>query len=434
MEQLGIGLLGCGTVGGGVARLLMENATVLKAHSGSDLKIHKIAVRNIEKPRDECVDRKLLTDDARSVVHSDEVQVIVELMGGCEEARVLVLEALRAGKSVVTANKALLARHGKEIFDAAQENSSHVYFEASVGGGIPIIRSIREGLVANKIRGIYGIINGTSNYILTEMARAKQPFDTVLQEAQEKGYAEAESALDVDGHDAADKLSVLAACAYGLSVSPEQIFTEGIAKLTPQDFDYAKELGFVIKPLAIATESGDQVTLRVHPAMIAESHLLATVDGVYNAVYVVGDPVGHIMLFGRGAGAGPTASAVVGDLVEAVRDLVRENSTPILLPSQTQPLSLGAVEEVECSYYLRCTAMDQPGVLSKITGALGEHGISMSQVLQHERHEEKAVPVILLTHPCKEHALIRAVSAIDALSVSSAPTMVVRVEALGMVH
>lgn len=427
--SIGVGLLGCGTVGTGVVRLLRNNAAKLQAVLDTPMQIRRIAVRDTSKKRG--VDLgDVLTDDPAAVIADEQVDIVVELMGGVDTALGYVKAALDAKKPVVTANKALLATHAGEILEAARTAGVGVYFEAAVAGGIPILRSLRQGLAANRVEGIWGIVNGTSNYILSEMARDGVPFSEALSLAQELGYAEADPTLDVDGFDAAQKLVVLAACAYGLGAAESEVFVQGLRSVTPLDIQYAHELGYTIRPLAIASRAGDAVTLRVHPSMVPSDHLLATVDGAFNAVYVVGDPVGPTLHTGQGAGAGPTASAVVSDLIDAVRHL--GHAHPCMgFPRKPEGLHLGDVGDVRSEYYLRFSAWDRPGVLSRIAGALGEQGISIAQVLQREHAPDESVPVIVLTHTCTERNLQAAIREIDAQPVVSAPTMVLRVEAFG---
>ena len=427
-----IGMLGLGTVGSGVVRVLDENAALIEERLGVPLKVKRVAVKSKEKPRDAKLEKGVLTDDPDAVIDDPAIHVIVELVGGVEPTRALVLKAIRSGKHVVTANKALLAAHGKELFDAARKAGVTIAFEGSVGGGIPVIRAIREGLVANRIRKIYGIINGTSNYILTEMTERGMAFAAALKQAQSLGYAEADPTLDVGGGDAAHKLAVLAACAWGIAVDPAKIPTEGITKLEPVDVENARALGYVIKSLGVATGGDGGVALRVQPTFVPHGHVLATAGGAFNAIYIVGDPVGPLLLYGRGAGAGPTASAVVGDLLEVGRDLVSGGVGRVPLPfgekgAKVPPLA--DADAFQSAFYLRFSAYDRPGVLAKIAGALGAHGVSIASLVQKEQSSGKAVPILVLTHRCEERALRAAVAEIDGQSqVVAAKTVAVHVE------
>lgn len=425
-----IGMLGLGTVGGGVVRLLKENADEIRDRLGVPLTIKRVAVKSKDKPRDVSLAKGVLTDDPDAVLDDPAIHVVVELVGGLEPTRAMVLKAIRSGKHVVTANKALLAVHGEELFAAAREAGVTIAFEASVGGGIPVIRSIREGLVANRISRMFGIINGTSNYILTEMTERQSTFASALKDAQGKGYAEADPTLDVGGGDAAHKLAVLAACAWGVPADPKKIPTEGISHLEPVDIENARALGFTIKSLGVAGVDEKGLALRVQPTFVPETHVLAGVSGAFNAIYIVGDPVGPLLLYGRGAGAGPTASAVVGDLLEVGRDLVSGGVGRVPLPFGTDKrLPLADPDAYRSAFYLRFTAYDRPGVLAKVAGALGAQGISIASVVQKERQSGKAVPILVLTHDCEERAVRAAVADIDKQKdVAAAKTVVVHVE------
>lgn len=424
-------MLGCGTVGGGVLQVLDAHAEDIQERLGVPLKVKRVVVKSKDKPRDVKVEKGVMTDDVESVLEDPAIHVVVELIGGLSPTKDYVLRAIRSGKHVVTANKALLAAHGVELFEAARKQGVTIAFEGSVGGGIPVIRSIREGLVANRITKIFGIINGTSNYILTEMTDRAQSFAAALKGAQAKGYAEADPTLDVGGGDAAHKLAVLAACAWGVPVDPKKIPTEGISELEILDIENARALGYVIKSLGVAASDKHGLALRVQPTFVPQRHVLATVSGAFNAIYIEADPVGPLLLYGRGAGAGPTASAVVGDLLEVGRDLVSGGVGRVPLPfgaNEKRP-SLADPDAFRSAFYLRFSAYDRPGVLARIAGALGSQGISIASVVQKERQSGKAVPILVLTHDCEERALRAAVKEIDgAKDAVAAKTVVVHVE------
>ncbi len=430
MKEIKIGLIGFGTVGTGVVRILQGNAPLIEQRLGGTIRLHRIADIDLGRDRGVQVSREILTANAEAVLDDPEIAIVMELMGGIEPARTFILRAMKSGKHVVTANKALLALHGAEIFAAAQEYGVRIGFEASVGGGIPIIRSLREGLVANRIISIFGILNGTSNYILSRMTQEKKGFREVLKDAQRLGYAEADPTLDVEGIDAAHKLAILAALAFGVRVDLNDIFVEGISDITPLDIQYSSEFGYRIKLLAIGKEDGGKVELRVHPTMLPAHHLLSTVDGVYNAVYISGDAVGPTMFYGQGAGGLPTGSAVVSDLVDLCRDIIKGikgGGFMLPLPS-SQEGAIKAIDEVVTPYYLRFTALDRPGVLSTISGILGDHEIGIASVIQKGRKVKEAVPIVMMTHEAKERNIHHALSEINKLDIIRAKTTLIRVE------
>ncbi len=430
MKTINIGLVGFGTVGTGVVKLLKGQAPLLQRRLAARLRLKRIADLDLTKPRDVEVDPKILTTDAREIIEDPAIDIVIELIGGTTAAREVSLAALRSGKHLVTANKALLATHGLELFRAAAEKRVDLGFEASVCGGIPIIRAVREGLVANRIHSIEGIVNGTCNYILTKMTELGAPFAEVLKEAQDQGYAEVNPSLDIDGIDAAHKLQILASIAYGGSVDFNAIHVEGIRGIDPDDIQYAKELGYRVKLLAIAKETDGEIEVRVHPTLIPEDHLLAFVGGVFNAVYIVGDATGSLMFYGRGAGQLPTASAVVSDVVEIAQNILYQRpSRPSHIPAIAgEGLKIRPMDEVRTRYYLRVMAVDKPGVLSKVSGILGSHGISIASVIQKGRHARASVPVVMMTHEAVEGAMRRALAEIDALDVVSGRTVCLRVE------
>jgi len=431
VKEIKIGLIGFGTVGTGVVKIFQENASLIEGRLGGRICLHKIADIDLDRDRGVEVSREVLTSDAQEVIKDPEIAIIMELMGGIEPARTFILKAMEAGKHVVTANKALLALHGGEIFATAQRYGVRICFEASVGGGIPIIRSLREGLVANRIISIFGILNGTSNYILTRMTQEEKGFRETLREAQRLGYAEADPTLDVEGTDAAHKLSILASMAFGIRVNFQDIFAEGISRITPLDIQYSLEFGYRVKLLAIGKWDGERVELRVHPTMLPAHHLLSTVEGVFNAIYVSGDAVGPTMFYGQGAGALPTGSAVVSDLVDLCQDIIKgvKEQGPMVTPFwSSQGGEIKDMEEVVTPYYLRFTALDRPGVLSKISGILGEHEISIASVIQKGRRVKGAVPIVMMTHEAKEKNIRQALREINRLDIIQAKTTLIRVE------
>jgi homoserine dehydrogenase len=433
IREIGVGIIGCGTVGTGTAKLLLDNAALIRRRIGVPVRIVRIADVDLSRDRGLDLPAGVFTTDAKSVVNDPDIQVIVELIGGTGIARELILEAVRNGKSVVTANKALLAQHGPEICGAVAQAGVDLGFEASVGGGIPIIRAMREGLAANHVRGLFGIINGTCNYILTRMSDEGKDFAEVLADAQRIGLAEADPSFDVDGIDSAHKLAILVWLSTGSTVPLKEIYVEGIRDISAVDIAFAKEFGYTIKLLAIAKEKGDGVEVRVHPTMIPTHYLLATVDGANNAIYVKGDFVGSSMFYGQGAGMLPTASAVVSDIIDIGRNLCN-GTTGRIPPSgfrQDEPageVALSPFSGVESEYYLRFHVVDKPGVLSKIAGILGEHDISISTVLQKGRQEENAVPIFIVTHHARESDMRAALEETDRLPFVLDRTRMIRIE------
>jgi homoserine dehydrogenase len=434
-EPVRVGLLGLGTVGCGTVNVLARNREEITRRAGRHIRITQAAARDLAKPRACRLDGIELVGDPFAVVRHPEIEVVVELIGGLEPARTLVLEAIAHGKHVVTANKALIAVHGNEIFARAQAQGVMVAFEAAVAGGIPVIKALREGLSANRIEWLAGIINGTSNFILSEMRERGAEFAEVLREAQRLGYAEADPTFDVEGVDAAHKLTILAAIAFGIPLQFERVYTEGITRITRLDVTYAEELGYRIKLLGIARRAPQGVELRVHPTLIPARRLIANVEGAMNAVLIKGDAVGPTLLYGAGAGAEPTASAVVADLVDVVRTLTTDptNRVPHLAfqPDALQDLPILPMEEVETAYYLRLHAVDRPGVLADVTRILGDLGISIEAILQKEPQAgEDVVPVIILTHRVRERNMNAAIERIEALATIKAPVTRIRLEHL----
>ncbi len=429
MKTLRIGLLGLGQVGGGVFAALSEKKNFFAREIGVRLEIKKIAVKNPGKKRSIRVPKNLLTKNPYSIVRDPSIDVVVELIGGTKEASKLVKEAILHGKHVVTANKALLAEQGDQILELANRERRWVFFEASVGGGIPVIKAIREGLVANKIDAIHGIINGTTNYILTRMSEAKTDFKEALKEAQQKGYAEADPTLDIEGVDAAHKLAVLARFAFGGKVKFKDIHCEGITTIRSEDIAFAEEFGYKIKLLAIAKVQQDGIEARVQPTLLPRTHILASVNGSFNAILLHGSEVGDVLLYGRGAGSRPTASAVLSDLIDIAKrrdDRFEEAAIPLRAISRT--LKIKNISSILSRYYLRFHVADRPGVLAKLSDVLGKHDISISDMIQRERSAGGVVPLIILTHDAHEKDVRTAIKAISKLNVVKGVPQVLRIE------
>jgi homoserine dehydrogenase len=421
LKQLNVGILGLGTVGGGTYTVLTRNAAEISRRSGVAINVVQVADRNIAHAKAAVAASIEVTDDAFAVVNNPNVDVVVELIGGYTLSKELVLKAISNKKHVVTANKALIALHGNEIFAAAKANNVIVAFEAAVAGGIPIIKALREGLAANRIEWLAGIINGTTNFILTEMREKGLNFADVLGEAQRLGYAEADPTFDVEGIDAAHKLTIMSAIAFGMPMKFEQAYTEGITKLQQVDIKYAEELGYRVKLLGIAKRTDKGVELRVHPTLIPEKRLVANVNGAMNAVVVKGDAVGPTLYYGAGAGAEPTASAVVADLIDVARmgDASSEQRVPYLAfqPDQVLDLPILPIDEVQSAYYLRLRASDKPGVLAEVTKILGDRAISIDAMMQKEPDEnETEADIVILTHITVEKNMNEAIAAIESLA------------------
>ncbi|MGQ9631571.1 MAG: homoserine dehydrogenase [bacterium] len=427
MRKINIGMIGCGTVGEGVIKLLKKNKSFIEK-LGFDIEVKRIVVRNINKPRDEHVDESLLTDRIEEIIDDESIEIVVEVMGGYQPALDYVMESLRRRKNVITANKAMLARYSEEIFGLADEMGVDVYFEASVCGGIPVIKALREGLIANDIDLIMGIVNGTTNYILTKMTKEKSEFQKALGEAQAAGYAEADPTFDVEGLDSAHKIAILASIAYGVKVTMDDVHTEGIDQITPQELEYASQLGYTVKLLAIAKRVGNAIDVRVHPTMIPKGSLLSDIDGAYNAIYIVGDSVGPTMFYGQGAGQMPTASAVVADIIDVSRNIA-SRSTGRMTPVVKGRAKLVNMDDVVLRYYVRCNVVDEPGVLAQIAGIFGRHNISISSVIQPEaRNPGGKVPILIMTHEAKESSMRQAIEEIDELAVVLGKSVLIRVE------
>ncbi len=431
MRTIKVGLIGFGTIGTGVVKILQENHRIIEERLGASLHLKKIADRDINRKRVvEPAKETILTTDGREIINDPEIDIVIELIGGYEAAKTFVLEALEKGKRVVTANKALLAVYGDEIFSKAAETGTDIAFEASVGGGIPVIRAMKEGLAANNILSIDAIINGTANFILSEMTDRGEDFEPILRQAQEMGYAEADPTFDIEGLDSAHKLAIMTSIAFGTRVRLEDICTEGISNVTKLDIEYALDMGYKVKLLAVAKRSDDGIEARVSPTMIPKQSMLANVNGVFNAVYITGDAIGPTMYYGQGAGMMATASAVVGDVIELARDILSGVSrrVPPLAFQELKELKIKDIGEVVSKYYLRFSVADRPGVLSKISGILGSHNISISSVLQKGRHEEKAVPLVIITHESQEKNLRHALGEIGGLDVVMDNPRVIRIE------
>jgi len=437
VSDVRIGLLGLGTVGAGVVKILQTRREMLEERAGARLTLAAVADTDLTRAREGLDLKNLpLTGDAAHVLADPSIHVVIELVGGLEPARTFISRALAARKHVVTANKALLAHHGAELYEEARRAGVALGFEAAVAGGIPLIRAVKDGLVANRVLSLAGIVNGTCNYILSKMTDEGLDFSLVLKEAQAHGYAEADPALDIEGMDSAHKLQILVALAFRTFVDLKHIHTEGITRVTAQDIDYARELGYRIKLLAIAKATGPAgapsagVEVRVHPTMIPAASPLAAVSGVFNGIFLTGDAVGDLMFYGRGAGQMPTASAVLSDVVEIARRIAHGiPSLPLELPSiGPTALPLTPMEAIRCCYYLRVTAQDRPGVLSRVAGILGENDISIANVIQKGRGTREAVPVVMLTHEARERDMRAALAKIDRLRDVAAATTMIRVE------
>jgi len=427
-----VGILGFGTVGGGTAKLLLEQRELLRQRTGVDIKLSYICDRNISDSRGFSVPNEILTTDLNQLLTDPDLDIFVELIGGIEPARTFILKAIQHGKHVVTANKALISTHGDEIFAEAEKYGVTVGFEASVGGGVPVIKALREGLAANNFHAVMGIMNGTANYILSRMTDEGADFESVLKDAQRLGYAEADPTYDVEGIDTAHKLAILTKLAFGVRVTPDDIYTEGISRLSPIDIQFAAELGYTIKLLAIARSTDAGLDLRVHPTMIPTDHLLAQVKEAYNAFYLIGDAVGKVLMYGLGAGRMPTGSAVVADILDIARAVSAGavSSLPRLPAHSLAPLQKRPVETVSGRYYCRFSAMDRPGVLAKIAGVLAENQISIASVVQKGRGATESVPIVMLTHEAQEASVQQALAKIDAMDVMADKTVVIRMEDL----
>ncbi|WP_038057240.1 homoserine dehydrogenase [Thermodesulfobacterium hydrogeniphilum] len=429
MEEVKIGLLGFGTVGSGVYELLQKNADLIKERIGIKPVVKKILVKDLKKER-KINNSKLFTTNIEDILNDPEISIICELIGGIQPAKDFIIKAFKKGKEVITANKAILAQYGDEVWKEAYKNKRFLGFEAAVGGGIPIIKTLKEALIGNKIQSIIGIINGTTNYILTKMLEDNISFEEALKEAKKKGYAEADPTLDINGMDSAHKISILASLAFGVFIHVSKVYIEGIEDIDLMDLKFAKDFGYVIKLLAFAKKKNNQIEIRVHPTLIPENHVLTSVRLNYNALYITGDFVGDILLYGLGAGKEPTASAVVSDIVSAIEYSYFRKEPFIKYPltERKKIIKIKPMEEVEFQYYFRFSAIDKPGVLSKISGILGNYNISIASVVQIGRQKQKgSVPIVMLTHETKEKNVIKALKEIDKLDVVTSPTKRLRI-------
>jgi len=433
VKPVRLAILGLGTVGGGALKLLKENAAEIKRRTGREIEITHVGTRR-PRPDLDLPESVKQSADLMDIVRQPDVDVVVEVMGGIHPAFEIIMEAMKHGKHIVTANKALLAEHGNELFKAAEDNAVQIAYEAAVAGGIPIIKVIREGLAANKIEWLAGIINGTGNFILSEMREKGRAFEDVLKEAQELGYAEADPTFDVEGIDAAHKLTILASCAFGIPLQFDKVFTEGIGKVTAQDVKYAEDLGFRIKHLGIARRTDAGIELRVHPTLIPDDQLIANVNDVKNAVLVQANAVGPTLYYGAGAGAGPTASAVVADVVDIVRDIIYTEdgagTIPQLAFEALSDLPILSREQMTTGYYIRINAEDQMGVLADVTTILSRAGISIDAIMQQPRLSKDLIPIVILTDPIVESKMDAALSQIQALPVIHGEIVRIRLESL----
>ena len=431
MQQVHLGIIGGGTVGSGVYDALQRNGALVASRLGVKVSVHRVAVRDLKKVRAAKIPKTLLTADWREVVFDPQVELVAELIGGTTIAREAILAALKLGKPVITANKALLSKHGEELFAAAKKYGTNLYYEASVAGGIPIIKALREGFVGNRITALYGIVNGTCNYILTRMKLEGADFGAVLADAQRLGYAETPPDLDIDGHDAAHKTGILASLAHGFWINPKKIHVEGIRHVTALDIKFAGELGYTIKLLGTVKklEGNCRVQVSVYPTLVPNSHVLASVNGVFNAVFVRGDVVGDSLFYGRGAGKDATASAVLSDIGDAVLDLKSgaKNRLPAFVPHECSG-AVAPIEEVTSQYFVRLNVVDKPGVLARIATIFGESNIGISSVIQPEGHEGKSVPLIFMLHYATNGAAMKALAKIAKLPTVTGKPVMIRVE------
>ena len=432
MKQINIGILGFGTVGTGVVKILQENKAVLTERIGATLNLKRIADIDVTTDRKVKLQDGVLIPDAQAVINDPEIDIIVEMIGGETIAKQFMLDAIKKKKHIVTANKALLAACGNEVFAEADKNGVDLAYEASVGGCMPIIKSLRESLVGNRIESMVGILNGTCNYILSSISSEHIPFDDALKAAQESGFAEADPTLDIEGFDTAHKLAIITSLAFGTRFNLKDIYVEGITSVTPLDIELADEFGYCIKLLAIGKDKGDAIEARIHPTMIPYKNPLSNISGSLNAVTISGDCIEDMMLYGHGAGMMPTASAVVGDIADIARNIVKNaNGRVPLLSYQMENIrkkSVLPIDELETHYYFRFAAKDQPGVLSKISGILGEHNISIKSVHQKGRKTHGAVPIVMLTHLAREMEVYKALNSIQDLDVVTDKTVLIRIE------
>jgi len=425
-KTIRVGMLGLGTVGTGVYKVLTQNADSITSRVGASISVEKIVVNNINKERNIKIAPGVMTNKVEEVLDNPDIDIVVEVMGGIEPAQTYILKALRGGKHVVTANKDLIAEHGKELFDAEKEHHTDLFFEASVAGGIPIIRPLKQCLAANKVSGVMGIINGTTNFILTKMTKEGRDFNDVLSEAQQLGYAEADPTSDIEGLDAARKTAILASVAFNTRVTYQDVYVEGITKVGAMDIKYANELGYTVKLLGIAKDQEGQVEVRVHPVFIPNAHPLAAVNDAFNAIFVTGDAVGETMFYGPGAGELPTASAVVADVIEVARN-IQSNVTGRIGCTCYEEKEIKPIGDITSKYYLRLIVKDEPSVLASIASVLGNQKVSIATVIQ-KRNVEALAEVVLITHKVKEQNLQDALSIIKGMSITKDIANVIRVE------
>ncbi|MDD5156251.1 MAG: homoserine dehydrogenase [Candidatus Omnitrophica bacterium] len=431
MKKINVGLIGFGTVGSGVVKVLREKKGFLSEKIGLEINIKKICDKDIStKRKGVSVDKGLLTNDVKGIINDPGIDIVVELIGGIHPAKELIIEALNKGKNVVTANKALLSQEGKELFALASERGKNIYFETSVGAGIPIIKAMREGLVANKFSRVFGIVNGTSNYVLSEMSNNNCSFAEALRQAKLNGFAEKDPTLDIEGIDSAHKLILLTYLSFGKFISIKDIFIEGISRISVSDINYARELGFAIKLLAIAKKQNQELEARVHPTLIPEDHLLASVDGVFNAIYVTADLAGELLFYGPGAGQSSAVSSVVSDLVDLTQDIKAGLFRPTLKIIEDKSIKrLRSINDVESRYYIRIMTEDKPGVLARISGVLAKYGISIASVNQKEKRKSgQVVPIVMVIHEAREKDLRQALEIIDRFSIIKEKSVAIRIE------
>ncbi|MDD5595755.1 MAG: homoserine dehydrogenase [Candidatus Omnitrophica bacterium] len=429
MKKINIGIIGFGNVGSGVVKILRDKKTFLSEKIGLEINIKKICDKDLSSKRNISIDKELLTSDAKNIINDPQIDIVVELIGGVHPAKEFITESIKKGKNIVTANKALLAQHGQELFALAKDTGKNIYFEAAVGGGIPIIKSLREGLVANRFNSVFGIVNGTSNFVLSQMSANNCEFHHALNEAKIKGFAEKDPTLDIEGMDSAHKLVILTYLCFGRLVKLSDVFIEGISRISLADINYAKELGFEIKLLAIAKKENGQLQVRVHPTLIPRGHLLSSVTGVFNAIYVSSDMAGNLLFYGPGAGQLSAASAVVSDLVDLTQDIKAGLFRPTMNVVEDNTITkLCKIDDISGRYYIHFTVEDKPGVLAKIAGILAKFGISIASVNQKEKSRAQAVPVVMIIHEAKEKNLRLALAAIDRLNVIKERAVAIRIE------
>lgn len=431
MKKINIGLIGFGNVGCGMIKILRERRHLLDEKIGTEIIIRRVCDKDITTKRSVSVPKELLTSNAGDIINDPQIDIVVELMGGINPAKEFIISALKKGKNIVTANKALLAEHGKELFALAKDVNKCIYFEASVGAGIPIIKSVREGLVANKFSAVYGIVNGTSNFILSSMSANNCTFAEALKDAQKRGFAEKDPTLDIEGMDSAHKLVLLTYLCFGRMVSMDEIFIEGISQISLSDINYARELGFEIKLLAIAKKENGSLEVRVHPTLIPQEHMLASVDGVNNAIHVASDLAGDLLFYGPGAGQSSAASGVVSDLVDLTQGIKAGLFRPVLNVVTDESIKKSSkIDEIESRYYIRFMAEDKPGVLAKISGILAKYNISIASVTQKARMRAKSVPIVMVVHEAKEKNLREARNIIEKMNIIHEKSVAIRIEDL----